>query len=430
MADNKVQRSGRDSALREFLRSEAAGGILLMVAAAVAMVVANSPLYELYHHVLHELKGPTLSAKLGPMTPHLWINDGLMAIFFLLVGLEIKREFVDGRLNTWDRRRLPVVAAAAGMVVPALVYLFIVKDVPLLYNGWAIPAATDIAFAIGVLALLGPRAPTSLKLFLVTVAIVDDMGAVAIIALVYTAEINGAALLASAAILAIMYTMNRNGVLKLWPYMIGSGLLWYAVLMSGVHATIAGVLAAMTIPIIITPTSPDAKNSPLHRLEHAIAPWSAFLIVPVFGFANAGVSLSGLGMEQIFAPLPLGIAAGLFLGKQVGIFAAVWIAVKTGFAGRLGGASWLQVYGVAMLCGIGFTMSLFIGALAFPGNTLLIEEAKIGVLGGSLLSAIVGYCVLRFAPQDTHLKSLDKAEADHLLHALPDSESDKLKDLR
>ncbi len=430
MADNKVQRSGRDSALREFLRSEAAGGILLMVAAAVAMVVANSPLYELYHHVLHELKGPTLSAKLGPMTPHLWINDGLMAIFFLLVGLEIKREFVDGRLNTWDRRRLPVVAAAAGMVVPALVYLFIVKDVPLLYNGWAIPAATDIAFAIGVLALLGPRAPTSLKLFLVTVAIVDDMGAVAIIALVYTAEINGAALLASAAILAIMYTMNRNGVLKLWPYLIGSGLLWYAVLMSGVHATIAGVLAAMTIPIIITPTSPDAKNSPLHRLEHAIAPWSAFLIVPVFGFANAGVSLSGLGMEQIFAPLPLGIAAGLFFGKQVGIFAAVWIAVKTGFAGRLGGASWLQVYGVAMLCGIGFTMSLFIGALAFPGNTLLIEEAKIGVLGGSLLSAIVGYCVLRFAPQDTHLKSLDKAEADHLLHALPDSESDKLKDLR
>ena len=428
MADNKVQRSGRDSALREFLRSEAAGGILLMAAAAVAMVVANSPLYELYHHVLHELKGPTLSAKLGPMTPHLWINDGLMAIFFLLVGLEIKREFVDGRLNTWDRRRLPVVAAAAGMVVPALVYLFIVKDVPLLYNGWAIPAATDIAFAIGVLALLGPRAPTSLKLFLVTVAIVDDMGAVAIIALVYTAEINGAALLASAAILAIMYTMNRNGVHKLWPYLIGAGLLWYAVLMSGVHATIAGVLAAMTIPIIITPTSPDAKNSPLHRLEHAIAPWSAFLIVPVFGFANAGVSLSGLGMEQIFAPLPLGIAAGLFFGKQVGIFAAVWIAVKTGFAGRLGGASWLQVYGVAMLCGIGLTMSLFIGALAFPGQELLIEEAKIGVLGGSLLSAVVGYCVLRFAPQDTHLKSLNKAEAEHLLHALPDGESNKLKD--
>lgn len=399
MAEEKSQRKGTDSALREFLESEAAGGILLMVAAALAMIVANSPLYEMYHHFLHELEGPTLSKKLGPMTPHLWINDGLMAIFFFLVGLEIKREFVDGRLNTWDRRRLPVLAAAAGMVVPALIYLFIVKDTPDLYNGWAIPAATDIAFAIGVLALLGSRAPASLKLFLVTVAIVDDMGAVAIIALVYTAEINGAALLASAVILAIMYTLNRNGVLKLWPYIILSIILWYAVLMSGVHATIAGVLAALCIPIVVTPTSPDAENSPLHIMEHGIAPWSAFLIVPVFGFANAGVSLEGLGMDQIFAPLPLGIAAGLFFGKQIGIFASVWLAVRTGFAGRLGGATWLQVYGVATLCGIGFTMSLFIGALAFPGNILLIEEAKIGVLMGSFLSAVVGFCILRFAPQ-------------------------------
>lgn len=399
MADEKSQRTGTDSALRQFLESEAAGGILLMVAAALAMIVANSPLYDMYHHFLHELEGPTLSKKLGPMTPHLWINDGLMAIFFFLVGLEIKREFVDGRLNTWDRRRLPVLAAVAGMIVPALIYLFIVKDLPELYNGWAIPAATDIAFAIGVLALLGSRAPASLKLFLVTVAIVDDMGAVAIIALVYTAEINGAALLASAVILAIMYTLNRNGVLKLWPYIILSVILWYAVLMSGVHATIAGVLAALCIPIVITPTSPDAENSPLHIMEHGIAPWSAFLIIPIFGFANAGVSLEGMGMDQIFAPLPLGIAAGLFFGKQLGIFAAVWIAVKTGFAGRLGGATWLQVYGVSMLCGIGFTMSLFIGALAFPGNELLIEEAKIGVLMGSLLSAVVGYCILRFAPQ-------------------------------
>lgn len=414
MSTEKIARSGTDSALREFLKSEAAGGILLMVAAALAMIVANSPLYDMYHHFLHEMKGPTLSSKLGPMTPHLWINDGLMAIFFMLVGLEIKREFVDGRLNTWERRRLPVVAAAAGMVVPALFFLAIVKDVPALYNGWAIPAATDIAFAIGVLALLGPRAPASLKLFLVTVAIVDDMGAVAIIALVYTAEINGAALLASAIILAVMYTMNRNGVLKLWPYLIGAVLLWYAVLMSGVHATIAGVLAAMTIPIVRTPTSPDAEDSPLHRLEHAIAPWSAFLIVPIFGFANAGVSLEGIGINEIFAPLPLGIAAGLFFGKQLGIFASVWIAVKTGFAGRLGGASWLQVYGVAMLCGIGFTMSLFIGALAFPGNELLIEEAKIGVLGGSFLSAIIGFCILRFAPQQEDSESPDNPEAEKL----------------
>ncbi len=399
MSSEKQARTGTDSALRNFLESEAAGGILLMFAAALAMIVANSPLYDMYHHFLHELKGPVLSKKLGPMTPHLWINDGLMAIFFLLVGLEIKREFVDGRLNTWERRRLPVLAAAAGMVVPALIYLAIVRDMPALYNGWAIPAATDIAFAIGVLALLGPRAPTSLKLFLVTVAIVDDMGAVAIIALVYTAEINGAALLASAVILGIMYTMNKAGVKSLIAYLFFALLLWFAVLLSGVHATIAGVLAAMVIPIVVTPGAPDAEDSPLHRLEHGIAPWSAFLIVPIFGFANAGVSLEGLGLEQIFAPLPLGIAAGLFLGKQVGIFASVWIAVKTGFAQRLGGTTWLQVYGVSMLCGIGFTMSLFIGALAFPGEALLIEEAKIGVLMGSFLSAIVGFSILRFAPQ-------------------------------
>ncbi|HEY9090124.1 Na+/H+ antiporter NhaA [Parasphingorhabdus sp.] len=410
MSSETQARSSSDSALRKFLKSEASGGILLMLAAALAMIVANSPLYDLYHHFLHELKGPVISEKLGPMTPHLWINDGLMAIFFLLVGLEIKREFVDGRLNTWERRRLPVLAAAAGMVVPALVYLLFVRDMPELYNGWAIPAATDIAFAIGVLALLGPRAPTSLKLFLITVAIVDDMGAVAIIALVYTAEINGAALLASAVILGIMYIMNKAGVRSLIIYLFFALLLWFAVLLSGVHATIAGVLAAMAIPIVVTPGSPDSAVSPLHRLEHKIAPWSAFFIIPLFGFANAGVSLEGIGLEHIFAPLPIGIAAGLFFGKQIGIFSAVWIAVKTGFAGSLGGASWLQVYGVSMLCGIGFTMSLFIGALAFPGNVLLIEEAKIGVLGGSFLSAVLGYAILRFAPQHTHLEALDEDE--------------------
>jgi len=255
---------------------------------------------------------------------------------------------------------------------------------------------------------LGQRAPASFKLFLVTVAIVDDMGAVAIIALVYTAEINGAALLASAAILGIMYTMNKAGVKSLPLYLLMSAFLWYAVLLSGVHATIAGVLAAMAIPIVKTPGAPDAENSPLHKLEHALHPWSAYLIIPVFGFANAGVSLEGMGMEQIFAPLPLGIALGLFAGKQLGIFASVWIAIKTGFAPRLGNATWLQIYGVAMLCGIGFTMSLFIGALAFPGQPLLIEEAKIGVLMGSVLSAIIGYLILRFAPQP---KDDDEAEA-------------------
>ncbi|WP_338426530.1 Na+/H+ antiporter NhaA [Sphingopyxis kveilinensis] len=386
------------SALRDFLESESAGGMLLIFAAILAMIVANSPLSGLYHDLIHAVTGPVLTDKLGPMTVHLWINDGLMAVFFLLVGLEIKREFVDGRLASWDRRRLPFIAAAAGMAVPAALYMAFAGDEPGLAQGWAIPAATDIAFAMGVLALLGKRAPTSLKLFLVTVAIVDDMGAVAIIALFYTAKINLFALGAAAAILGVMFACNRGGVKNLLVYMTLFLLLWYAMLLSGVHATIAGVLAAMTIPFERTPGTPDSQTSPLHRLEHALHPTVAFAIVPLFGFANAGVDVRALGIDQIFAPLPLGIAAGLFLGKQIGIFGSVWLSVKLGIAGRLRGATWLQVYGVAMLCGIGFTMSLFIGGLAFPGNALLIEEAKIGILMGSLAAALVGFAVLRFAP--------------------------------
>ncbi len=368
-----------------------------MVVAALAMIVANSPLTDLYHHLLHVPTGPVFSEKLGPMTPHLWINDGLMAIFFLFVGLEIKRELVDGRLSTWQQRRLPVIAAAAGMAVPAFVYLLIAGNDPALINGWAIPAATDIAFAIGVLALLGPRAPTSLKLFLVTVAIVDDMGAVAIIALFYTAKLNLIAVGAAAAILAAMFALNRGGVRQLWPYWLGFALLWYAVLLSGVHATIAGVLAAFAVPIIPTPGSPDAENSPLHRMEHALDAPVAFVIVPLFGFANAGVSLAGIGLEQALSPLPVGIASGLFIGKQIGIFAAVWLAVKLGIAAKPRGATWLQIYGVAVLCGIGFTMSLFIGGLAFA-DPLLVEEAKLGTLAGSVLAALLGYILLRLAP--------------------------------
>jgi Na+:H+ antiporter, NhaA family len=396
MADGKSARPR--SALRAFLRSEAAGGIVLMAAAALALVVANTPLAEAYRHLLHLETGPVLSPKLGPMTVHLWINDALMAIFFLLVGLEIKREFVDGRLSTWDRRRLPVIAAAVGMAVPALIYLAFTAAADGLSRGWAIPAATDIAFAIGVLALLGSRAPTSLKLFLTTVAIADDLGAVAIIALAYTASLDTVALGAAAAILFVMYAIGKSGVRRLWPYLVGAALLWYAVLLSGVHATVAGVLAAATIPIVATPGAPDAADSPLHRLEHGLSPWVAFLIVPLFGFANAGVSLAGVGLERLVAPLPLGIAAGLFLGKQLGIFGAVWLTVRFGLASRLRGATWLQVWGVAMLCGIGFTMSLFIGGLAFPGDPARVEEAKLGILAGSFLSALGGYFVLRLAP--------------------------------
>lgn len=393
-----TRRSTRPSALRDFLESESAGGMLLIFAAALAMLVANSALGESYAHAIHAVTGPTLSDKLGPMTVHLWINDGLMAIFFLLVGLEIKREFVDGRLASWDRRRLPFIAAAAGMAVPALLYMVFAGSTPGLAPGWAIPAATDIAFAIGVLALLGKRAPTSLKLFLVTVAIVDDMGAVAIIALFYTAKIDLVALAAAAAIFAAIVALGRMGVKSLIAYLLLFLLLWYAMLLSGVHATIAGVLAAMAIPFERTPGGPDSQTSPLHRLEHGLHPWVAFAIVPLFGFANAGVDISGLTVDQIFAPLPLGIAAGLFVGKQVGIFGSVWLAVRFGIAGRLRGATWLQVYGVSLLCGIGFTMSLFIGGLAFPADPLRIDEAKIGILMGSLVAALAGYAVLRLAP--------------------------------
>jgi len=395
---NEVKQGKQRSALRHFLASEAAGGLLLMAAAALALIVANSPLGETYRHLLHAETGPVLSPKLGPMTVHLWINDGLMAVFFLLVGLEIKREFLDGNLASPEKRRLPVIAAAAGMAVPALLYLFLAGGDSMLARGWAIPAATDIAFAIGVLALLGSRAPASLKLFLTTVAIADDLGAVAIIAIFYTDALNLAALGAAAAILLGMWAMGRSGARRLWPFLIGASLLWYAILLSGVHATVAGVLAAAVIPLNRTPGAPDDETSLLHRLEHGLAPWVAFLIVPLFGFANAGLSFAGVDPAMLFSPLPLGIAAGLFFGKQIGIFAAVRLSVALGLASRPRGATWRQVYGVSLLCGIGFTMSLFIGGLAFPGQPALAEQAKLGTLAGSLLSALAGYFLLRFAP--------------------------------
>ncbi len=404
MIGNKEQYT-KTSALRAFLSGEAAGGILLMAAAALAMIIANSPIAASYSHILHLIIGPELTPKLGPMTVHLWINDGLMAIFFLLVGLEIKREFVDGHLSTWADRALPMVSAAAGMIVPAIIYLAVAGGDPALQRGWAIPAATDIAFAIGVLALLGSRAPASLKLFLTTVAIVDDMGAVAIIALFYTAELNIDALTAAGGIWLVMMMLNRFRVNALWPYLILAALLWYATLLSGVHATIAGVMAAFAIPFRRTFAAPDAEDSTLHRLEHALVKPVAFFIVPIFGFANAGVSFAGVNLAALIAPLPLGIAMGLFLGKQLGIFTSVWIVVKLGIAARPTHASWMQVYGVALLCGIGFTMSLFIGGLAFIGPDQG-DAVKIGVLIGSILSAIIGYLILRFAaPQKDIIES-------------------------
>ncbi|WP_150291936.1 Na+/H+ antiporter NhaA [Sphingobium estronivorans] len=389
----------RPSALRDFLTGEAGGGVLLMAAAAFALLMANLPgeAGHFYHAFVHAEIGPEWTPKLGPMTVHLWINDGLMAIFFLLVGLEIKRELVDGGLSTWERRRLPFIAAAAGMAVPAGVYLLLAGGTPGLSGGWAIPAATDIAFAIGVVALLGRRVPASLKLMLTAIAIVDDMGAVAIIALAYTQGIDLAALAAAAVMLLLMFGLNRLGVQRLLPYMLAFAALWYFTLLSGVHATVAGVLAAMFVPIKPTPGAPDAADSPLHRLEHAVHPWSAYLIVPLFGFVNAGVALDAAALGALLTPLPLGVAAGLFLGKQIGIFGGIWLADRLRLSRRPAGTSWAQIYGMALLCGIGFTMSLFIGALAFPASPALVEQAKIGILAGSLLSAVLGYIILQRA---------------------------------
>lgn len=376
------------SVLRDFLRGEAAGGALLMLAAAVAMLIANSPLAEGYFHGLH--------AHVGPLSLLDWINDGLMALFFLLVGLEIKREFVGGQLASWSHRALPMIAAAAGMAMPALVYLTVAGATPGLARGWAIPTATDIAFAVGVMALLGKRVPTSLKLFLVTVAIVDDVGAVAIIAVAYTSDLNVFAMIAVAAVVGGMFVLNRAGVTRLLPYLALGGGLWLAVLLSGVHATIAGVLTAALIPLR---GASQASEPPLYRLEHALRPWVTYGIVPIFGFANAGVSLAGMGPDTVLAPLPLGIAAGLFLGKQAGILGAIWLCVRLGIAPQPGGATWMQIYGVCLLCGIGFTMSLFIGGLAFT-DPILMAEVKIGVLGGSAFSAVAGYLVLRASSRD------------------------------
>jgi len=375
--------------VRALFVSDASAGILLILVAASAMLVANSNLAGAYEELFYGELPWTPIAKLDDL--HLWINDGLMAIFFFVVGLEVKRELISGQLASPEQRRLPVLAAAAGMAVPALVYISVVGMDSALVRGWAIPAATDIAFAMGVCGLLGSRVPASLRLFLLTVAIVDDIGAVLVIAAFYTANLKMMWLLVSIVVFGVMVGMNRFGVDRIWAYVLVALVLWVAVLFSGVHATIAGVLAALTIPM-----KRRDGHSLLEKLEHRLAPWSAYLVVPVFGFANAGVNLSGMTMDEFLAPLPLAIAAGLVVGKQLGIFGIIVAAVKLGIAKAPERASWAEIYGVCVLCGIGFTMSLFISGLAFSDSRMLIDEAKIGILGGSVISAILGYTVLRF----------------------------------
>ncbi len=367
----------------------------LIASAILALLLANSPLATAWHDLIHGRVGP-LFVGFGQASIHGAIADGAMAFFFLLVGLEVKREWIEGRLATREARRLPILAAVAGMAIPALVYLAVTQGAGELRAGWAIPAATDIAFAVGILALLGPRAPPSLKLLLVTVAVVDDIGAVIVIALAYTRGLDVVALGAALAIFGAMAGLSMFGVRRLTPYLIGFVLLWLAMLASGVHPTVAGVLAALTIPIR------DAKGqSPLRKLEHAIHPLVMFGVVPLFGLVSAGVSLSG-GLSAIAAPLPLAVMLGLFIGKQIGVAGTIALAVRSGLAPRPAGTSSAQLYGAALLCGIGFTMSLFIGALAFPGNEAAIDSAKIGTLAGSLLSGIVGFVVLRFASPVDH----------------------------
>jgi NhaA family Na+:H+ antiporter len=389
MSSSKVR--GRPiSVIRDFLDNSASGGIVLMVSAALALIVANSPLYGAYASTLH--------AYVGGLSVLHWINDGLMAVFFLMVGLEIKREVLDGQLSSWSRRILPGSAALGGMIGPAVIFLAFNMGPDGHPKGWAIPAATDIAFALGVLSLLGSRVPMSLKIFLTALAIIDDLGAVIIIALFYTSSINGLALAGAAGVVVALVAMNRFGVRKLWPFLVLGAVLWALVLQSGIHATLAGVILALTIPLRQSPTKPDDMGSPLHRLEHAIQPWVTFLIVPVFGFANAGVSFAGSSLASLAEPVPLGVALGLFLGKQLGVFGTAVLVIRAGWAELPMNANWRQLYGVSLLCGIGFTMSLFIGLLAFPDEPHLQDLLKIGVLLGSLLSATAGAVLLVSAP--------------------------------
>jgi NhaA family Na+:H+ antiporter len=381
------------TAFRRFIDSESSGGIILMVASAAALIVANSPFATSYFALL--------KVYVGPLNVSHWINDALMAVFFLLVGLEIKREFVDGQLSTWPRRVLPGVCAAGGMAVPALIFATLNWSNGDVIRGWAIPTATDIAFALGVLSLFGNRAPASMKVFLAALAIIDDLGAVIIIAIFYTADLELWALLGAATVLGALFALNRMGVKRLLPYLALGVVLWLLVLLSGVHATVAGVALALTIPIVRSRggEAEHTVNSPLHRLEHALAKVVPFVIIPIFGFANAGVSLVGVDASALGDPLTLGVAGGLVIGKVVGVYGTARAVVKLGWADAPANAAPLHVLGVALLCGIGFTMSLFIGLLAFPDNPSLQDGVKIGILLGSVIAAVCGSIVLLLSPK-------------------------------
>lgn len=384
----------------EFFRLEAAGGIVLILASALALIAANSSYRDLYEYIFNGVDFRIGFSDVGSFDFELrksilhWVNDGIMAIFFLLVGLEIKREMLSGELSSLSKASLPAIGAIGGMVVPALIYLAINSESPGTMAGWAIPCATDIAFALCILSILGSRIPFSLKVLLTAVAIIDDIGAILIIALFYSDDINGTMLLASLIPLAGLFLLNVNNVARRAPYMMLGLLLWICVLKSGVHATLAGVITALFVPLSVP--DPEERRHPAKRLENDLHPWVAFMVLPIFGFANAGVPFDGIGLDSFADPLTLGIIVGLFAGKQLGVFLSMYLAVKSGICPKPEGTNWVQLYGVSILCGIGFTMSLFIGGLAFHSNEMQ-AELRIGVLTGSILSAVAAYIILRMS---------------------------------
>lgn len=378
--------------IQDFLKLEASSGIILMFAAVAAMIVANSPLSQYYDLLLNipvmvavgsfEIAKPLL----------LWVNDGLMALFFFLVGLELKREFLEGDLSEPGQITLPAIGALGGMLVPALCYVALNYENENAISGWAIPTATDIAFALGILALIGSKVPLQLKVFLTSLAIFDDLGAIIVIALFYTDQLSLLSLVVSAAMLFILFVLNRRGVTNTSPYIFIGIVLWVAVLKSGVHATLAGVILALFIPINGKP----GEESPLKSLEHNLHTLVAFIILPIFAFANAGISFEGIGFEQIVSPVPLGIILGLVIGKQIGVFGFCFVAIKLGLAKLPENVNWTLLYGVAMLCGVGFTMSLFIGSLAFEQSSASpIFQDRLGIVVGSLISGVLGYFVIK-----------------------------------
>ncbi len=380
--------------IEEFIKKESSAGIVLIFVTIVALILQNSPLSELYSSFLHTPVEIRFGALQIAKPLLLWVNDGLMAVFFFLIGLEVKREVMEGHLSSVKQVALPGIAAVGGMVVPALVYILFNKGESFAMNGWAIPTATDIAFALGILSLLGSRVPVSLKIFLMALAIIDDLGAIVIIALFYTSDLSMLSIGIASASLIALFILNRMGVAKKAAYILVGVVLWVSVLKSGVHATLAGVALAFFIPLNVKGS--DGKSFSMSKeMEHDLHYWVAFMILPLFAFVNAGVDLRGISLEEMFGPVPMGIMLGLFIGKQLGVFGFSWLAIKLKLASLPEGSSWRQLYGVAVLTGIGFTMSLFVDSLAFSDSQVYKYADKLAILLGSFLSGVVGYLILR-----------------------------------